>query len=59
MKEIPILAYKIVRKYERRYLETWDRYKQAGRMWVYHFVARYEDERIPNFHLFAKKNLQF
>jgi len=44
MKEIPLLAYKIARKYKRNYPETWNRNKQAEQMWVKYFVDTYKDE---------------
>jgi len=44
MREVPILAYKIAHKYKRFYPETWNRDKQAGRMWGYRFVAKYKDK---------------
>jgi len=51
---LPITAYKIARKYKRNYPESWDRGKQAGESWVYHFVVRYKDV-ISKFSSVCKK----
>jgi len=56
MKQISILAYKIARKYKRNYPESWNRDKQAGKMWVRFFVTRNKDE-ISEFSSVCTKEL--
>jgi len=51
---LPILSYKIARKYKKNYSESWDRNKQAAESWIYRFIARYKDE-ISKFSSVCKK----
>lgn len=44
MEEVPFLAYKLARDFNRSYPETWDNDKKAGADWIEEFKRRYINE---------------